>query len=365
MITTKITDHQLFTLTATISMGGSLLVSSSTIAAVARQDAWLSGLIAIATGVPVALLYYFLGSKYPGKTLIGIVKEIFGKWLGFALGFVYIMFFTVISMHIPWYIGNFFGRAMRETPITVIVVLFIAGVVIAMFYGIEVIARASELFTVFVTVFFILLIALAFKDIKTEYMTPVLERGFFPPFKGSFFLSTYITYSMLNVLMIFPRFISDMPRARKAIVKGFLWSGVISFVAILVTNLVLGYSLTSRLTLPMLYLALNINIGAVLTRLEYILTMIWLATQFMVGFAFFFSAVTGLSELVGLKDHKRIVLPYGLVVLIMSGVVLPNPVYQGNWVNSVFTPYATTLGLFIPLIMAFVYLLKRKASGGQ
>ncbi len=365
MTTTKITDHQLFTLTATISLGGSLLVSASTVAAVARQDAWLSGLIAVATGIPVALLYFFLGSRHPGMTLIGIVNKIFGKWLGFAIAALYILLFATISMHIPWYVGNFFGRVMIETPFYVITGLCVAATVIAVTYGIEAIARASEVFTLFVTIFFILLIVLALKDIKLEYITPVLERGLLPPFKGSLFLSTYITYAMLNVLMIFPRFIDDMPKAQKAIVKGFLWSGAISFVTILMLILVLSYSMTARLALPAFYLAMNISIGEVLTRLEYILSLIWLATQFMVGVAFFFSAVTGLSELIGLQDHKRIILPFGLIVFIMSGVVLPNPVYQGNWINFGYTPFVTTLGLFIPVIMAIVYLFKRKSPCGQ
>jgi spore germination protein KB len=364
MTTMKITDHQLFTLTATISLGGSLLVSASTVAAVARQDAWLSGLIAITTGIPVALLYFFLGSKHPGMTLIGIVRSIFGKWLGFAVASLYFLLFATASMHIPWYIGRFFGRVMMETPFYVIAGLSVAAIVIAVAYGIEAFARASEVFTLFVTVFFILLIVLALKDIKIEYITPVLERGLLPPFKGSLFLSTYITYSMLNVLMIFPRFIDDMPKARKAIVKGFLWSGAISFVTILMLILVLSYSLTARLTLPAFFLTMNISIGEVLTRLEYILSLIWLVTQFMVGVAFFFSAVTGLSELLGLRDHKRILMPYGLLVFVMSGVALPNPVYQGNWVNLGYTPFVTTLGLFVPILMAIVYLFKRKTPGG-
>jgi spore germination protein KB len=360
METKKITEHQLYTLTATISLGGSLLVSASTIASIAKQDAWLSGLITIITGIPVTLLLYFLGSRYPGMTLIGIVKKIFGKWLGYAVSIAYLMFFVTISMHVPWYIGSFFGRAMSETPFYVIQTLCVAGVVIAVFYGIEVIARASEMLIMFVSIFFVLFIVLTLKDIKPEYITPILEDGLFPAIKGSWFLSTYITFAQISIMMIFPRHTSDMTKARKALVKGFLWSGSISFITTLITTLVLGYSLTMRLTLPSLYLSMSISIGAVLTRLEYVLSLIWLATQFMVAVSFFYSAVIGLAELLGLKDHKKIVLPYGLLVLIMSGVVLPNPVYQGNWVNTVYTPLSTTFGLIIPVIMAVVYLIKKR-----
>jgi hypothetical protein len=60
-----------------------------------------------------------------------------------------------------------------------------------------------------------------------------------------------------------------------------------------------------------------------------------------------------------------IILPYGLVVFVMTGVVLPNPVYQGDWINYGYTPFVTALGLFVPLIMAIVHLFRKKPHGGQ
>ena len=65
--------------------------------------------------------------------------------------------------------------------------------------------------------------------------------------------------------------------------------------------------------------------------------------QFMIGLLFFYAGATGLSQLIGLKDHKRIVMPLGLITLVLSGVVFPDAVYQANWVNLVWLPYITTV----------------------
>ncbi len=341
-------------------MGGSILVISSLIAGIAKQDAWISPLFAIIFGVLVMLMYYYLGSRYPGLSLLGIIKKIFGKWMGLVVSICYVVLFMTTAAEIPWYIGSYFGRIMHETPTYVINTLFIAGIVIAVLYGIEAIARASEIFVMLVTVLFIAFILLLINNIKIEYMTPMLEAGFSPILKGSFFLSCYITFSVINVMMIFPRYISELPQAKIALVKGFLWSGIISFITILMSILVLGSALTARSGFPTLLLASSIDIGNFITRLEYIISVIWILTFFMIGLFFFFSTITGLAELIGLRDGKKIVLPMGLVILVLSGVVFPNAIYQGNWDNTVYAPLITTFGLVIPFMMMIVYLIKKR-----
>lgn len=356
----KITTHQLYTINATISLGGSILVIASTVASIVKQDAWISPLVATAFGILVMLMYYYLGSRYPGLTLIGISKKILGKWIGFAVSFCYVIMFLTTAAEVPWYIGSYFSRVMRETPVYVINLIFIAGIVIAMFYGIESIARASEVLFYFVTAVFTVFIILLFKNIKIEYITPMLENGVSPVFKGAYFLSCYITFSAINILMIYPRYISDISKAKKALIKGQLWSGAISFFTILMTILILGSALTARSGFPALRLAAEINVGVAFSRLEYIISLIWIATHFMIGLLFFFSTVTSLSELIGLKENKKIVLPMGLIIFILTMVVFPNAIYQGNWDNMVYTPLITTFGLIIPFVMMVVYFVKKQ-----
>jgi spore germination protein KB len=61
-----------------------------------------------------------------------------------------------------------------------------------------------------------------------------------------------------------------------------------------------------------------------LTRLEYVISAYWFVTQLFIGIAFFYGGIAGLSELLGLKDHKPLILPFGLVATVMSGVLFPS-----------------------------------------
>ena len=346
-------------------MGGSVLVTLSTVTAVAKQDSWMSGIAALCYGLVVILIFYYLGECYPETTLIGLSRKIFGKWIGFAVSLGYIALFVFTTSQIIWVTGNYFSRSMQETPVFVINLLFIAAIVVAVLYGIEVIARASELFIVLVTVLFALTFVLLLTDIKPAYITPVFEGGIGPVLRGSYFLSCISTFTTVSILMIFPRYVTDIKNSKKALLKGFALAGTITTVAIMLSVLVLGSNFTASLSFAGLFLAAQINVGEFFTRMEYMMTVAMLVTRFLIGLVFFYSCITGLSELIGLKNHLPIVLPMGLLILMLSGIVAPNSIYGRYWLTIAYSPFITTFGLIIPVLMMLVHIIRKKLLNKQ
>ncbi|SNS95334.1 spore germination protein KB [Anaerovirgula multivorans] len=357
---TKITNHQLLSLTANGSIGGSVIVISATVASIAKQDAWIAALLTPVFGMPVIWIYWFLGSQYPDKTFVGIIKEIFGKWIGFIAAASFVFLCLQIAYHIPWYIGNFITtQAMPETPIYAINLLFVTALVIAIIYGIETIARASELFIYFASIIFFLAMILVSPNAKIENLQPVFENGIMPILKSSVFFSCFLTLPLITLMMIYPIHLSNMQKAKKSLFKGYLWANLIIFITTFMSILVLGSIITAKAQYPTYLLATEINVGVVFTRLEFLIVAIWIVTQFMIGILFFYSGVTGLSELIGLKEHKKIVVPLGLIILVMSEIVFPDAIYQANWVNLVWPPYIITYGLILPVILLLTFCIKK------
>jgi len=357
----KITNHQLFTLTTNGSFGGSVIVIASTLTAIAKQDAWISALLTPVIGMPVVWIYWYLGSQYPGSTFVEIMKKIFGRLIGTVAAASYVFLCLTIAYHLPWYIGNFITtQAMPETPPYVISLLFVVAVVIAVLYGIETFARASELYTYFVLFLFVLTMLLVFPNAKFENLQPVLENGMIPIFKGSYVLSCFIVFPIITMMMIYPANTDNVSEAKKSIFKGFLWAGFITFITILMSTLILGSKITASSQYPTYLLAKEISLGTIFTRLEFIVAGTWIVTHFMIGLLFFYAGATGLSQLIGLKDHKRIVIPLGLITLVMSEVIFPDVIYQANWTKHVWLPYITTHGLILPLLLFLVDLIKKR-----
>ena len=357
----KITNFQLLSLTANCTIGGSIIVISSLMVAIAKQDAWLTAIITPVFGALVMWIYWLLGSRYPGMTLIGIIKKVFGKWIGslVAAGFVF-----YCLMDLPraiWLVGNFVTvQALPETPEYVINGLFVIAVVIAVLYGIETIVRASEFFLYFSSILFLLAMVLVLPNAKIENLQPVLEGGIIPILKSSVFLSSLIIFPVILVMMIYPININNISEARKAILKGNLWGSFIVFLTILMSILVLGTTIPAKAQFPSYILAEEINVSMIFTRLDFLIAGAWILTHFFIPVLWLYAGALGLSELLGLKDHKKIVLPLGLITLVMSGVVYPEQIYRGNWDTSVWAPYSATYGLILPVLLLVVSLIRKR-----
>jgi spore germination protein KB len=330
-------------------------------AAIAKQDAWISALLTPVIGMPVVWIYWYLGSQYPGSTFVDIAKNILGRRIGWIASASYVFLYLNLACHLPWYIGSFITtQAMPETPPYAINLLFVIAAVIAILYGIEAIARASELFIRFVLIFYGLTMLLVSANIKFENLQPVLENGMIPIFKGSYVLSCFTVFPFITIMMIYPANTENIQEAKKSIFKGLLWAGLVTFITILLSVLILGSKIAASSKYPTYLLAKEISLGIIFTRLEFIVAVTWIITQFVVYFLFFYAGITGLSQLLGLKDHKRIVMPLGLITLVMSEVIFPDAVYQANWVNLVWLPYITTHGLILPLLLFLVHLIKKR-----
>lgn len=354
-----IASHQFFSLTANGAIGGSILVVASSVASVAKQDAWISVIWALIFGLPVIWMYWFLGSRYPGKNFVEIIQKILGKWVGLPISFMFVFACLDSTPRVLWHLSDFLTtEAMFETPPFVINLIFIIAIVIAILYGIEAIARTSWFLFLFASAFFILAIILVLPNVKIENIQPLFEKGMLPSLKGSVFLSSFITYPLVTLMMIYPININDLKRAKKSFFKGYLWAGLIIAANILTTILVLGSTITAESKYPAYLLAKEINLGDIFTRLEFLISASWFITQFTIGILFLYAGVIGLSQLLGLKDYKRIVLPIGLIVLIMTKIVYPTSSYQKIWISFVWTPHIFVIGLILPLCLLFVYLLK-------
>lgn len=361
MDSVKISNHQLMSLVVNSATGGAILVMPSVLTGIARQDAWLVPVLTAVLGIPVIWVMFYLGTRYPGKSYIDIIRTILGKWFGFIAAAGYVFICMMLSFNLPWYVGNFVTtEAMPETPEYVIRLVYVAVMAAGLLYGLEAFARASEIFLYFVTILFVLSMILVAPNAKVENLQPVLERGIIPVFKGSFILAGIVLFPLLNFFMIFPANVKNTRKAEKVIFKGYLWTNSMVMISILMTVLVLGSGLASKLRFPTYTLAKEINVGVIFTRLEFLIAIIWITTELYIGIVSFYAFTTGLSQLLGLKEHKWIVLPLGLIVLVLSGVVLTDTIYQENWFALVWVPFSVTFGLGLPLLLMLVSLIRHK-----
>src|SRR6478735_8022045 len=78
-------------------LGSTLLLD---IGKAARQDAWIVPLLATIFGCLLYLVYISLYKKYPNMPLTGYIIKIWGKYVGSAISFCYIIYFVYIASRV-------------------------------------------------------------------------------------------------------------------------------------------------------------------------------------------------------------------------------------------------------------------------
>lgn len=359
MENTKISGHQIVALTASFTCGTSILVVTSDLAEFAKQDAWICALLSIAMGVPIVLMYCYLGKLFPDKTFVQVIITMFGKLIGWMVS-AYFIFLCLSSVaQITSYIGSFMStQYLPSTPVYVINAYFVAILAIALLYGLEATSRSIEILFHIVWIALLFMLIANISNLKVNNVFPVLEYGVNPVFKGSVFLSSFITWPLIVLNMVYPTHVDNPKVARRSILKGYLLGSAIMFLVILMTILVLGSNVTALSVFPTYLLAKEISFGFV-SRIEGFIVGAWVVTLFAKSFFYFYAGLTGISQLFDLKDYKKLVLPAGLVVLVFSNIVYPNNAYQSYWDKYTWPLYIGTFGVILPIVLLFIYILKK------
>jgi spore germination protein KB len=113
---------------------------------------------------------------------------------------------------------------------------------------------------------------------------------------------------------------------------------------------------------PPFIITKEIDVGVIFSRLEALVGIVWLVVSFFAAFIYIYAGILGLSQILKLKDYKRIVIPVLLIVAVYSGIVYKDAPYQLNWDTVVRTPAAIVFGFVLPLALLVISLIRKKLS---
>ncbi|MGE7766691.1 GerAB/ArcD/ProY family transporter [Peribacillus sp. NPDC096540] len=357
----KIGSRQLTILVILYTIGDSILVIPTIVASEAKQNGWVSGIFSVAIApLLVVFLYDALRKCYPDLTLVEYSQKILGKWLGIAISLLFISYFFITTATYLREIGDFMtSQIMPETPIQVIMFLFMSIVLMAARLGLEPLARSAEILFPFVVILLSSLMILLLPEIKIQNLQPVWEGGLKPVIRGSIPFIVFPFIEPVAVLMILP-FVSQKDRIRKSLFVGQLLAGSVLIIITMLAILVLGVDVTASEIYPSYKLAKKINIANFLQRLEAILAIIWFITIFIRVSLFFYVTVLGLAQTLKLQDYRPLVFPFGMILIVFTLIMAPNIVYYSNFISDIWPFYAMTFGFLLPLLLLTIAKIQKK-----
>lgn len=323
----------------------------------AKQDMWISPILASVTGFLVVYTVYQLNKAYPQETIIQYSERILGPIPGKVLGFLFLLFLLVTNGLIIRQYGEFIvGSFLRKTPLTLIMGSMVLTCAIVVRGGLEALARVAQMIVPVVVLLWSLIFTLLIPDMEVKNMFPIMGKGMMPSLLGS--ITPMAWFSHFVLLSFFLPFLTDRE-------KGMKW-GMISVICVMMTLFVINIGtlflfggLTSMLAYPVMSAVRYVSIADFLEHLESLVMAIWVASAFLKISAYYYALVLGTSQWLDISDYRVIVFPLGLLLLVFSLWSLPN-LQEVNYLLTFVVFNNLAYEMIIPLLLLLIHTIRKK-----
>ncbi len=340
-------------------LGSTLIIGSG---GQAKQDAWISIIIAMTWSIIILLMYSRILSLYPGKDLFDILEIVMGKFIGKIISILMIWFAfhlgTLVIRNLSEYTSIL---VFNDTPMVVPMLFFIILLILGLKVGIEVVGRWSEFFIWIVMSVFLFTLALSIPQMDINKLKPILNNGFTPILNGAF-----STFSFpLGETVVFTMVFSNIPKAKnynKVFVVGLALGGLVIFLAALRNILVLGSETVSRSYFPSTMAISLIHIGELIQRLELTVAIILLVCSYIKVIICLFAVCNGISKIFRFDDYRFIATPVSLLMFSFSFIVYQSTMEMTNFASDIWPYYSFPFEVIIPFVIFIVVEIRHRSS---
>jgi len=354
----RISAAQVAVLTFMAALANSLLVSPTVAASVAKQDLWLSPLLASPIGFLIVLVLVKLNEAYPDQTLIQYASKLLGRPLGITIGLLYLFFIIHTTANALRQFTDLIKLTfLFTTPTLVVASGLLLVCAFAVHSGVEVVARLPMLLLPVVFMLLLMVYLPSIKDMDLHKLEPVLGDGLAPSLKGTFRLMPWIP--VITFMNFYLPFVSNR--------RGILWwalGSVTIFTLTMLVTFVIVYAVigpaTSDYVYPFMVLARFTRLTEFFEHLESFVMMVWVV-EIVIRITFgLYSASIGLAQCLRLPQYRPLVLPICMVIVLVSYWGIPNGEY-------VFSPeliiYYLLFGFLLPVLLLAMSMIRRLFSG--
>ena len=361
----KISAGEFLILVIVFMIGGTVLVSASSLAEIAKQDAWLVDPLTILISLFFIFIYNQLATLYPSMTYVEVNEKIFGKWIGKIAALLYLFYFFILSSGVLRELGDFFStQILVDTPIQMVMIMFLLTSLIGVRLGLEVICRTALIFFPWIVMMAVMLFLFLIPEIKLENIQPIFGQGLKPIIKSSYHILGLPFLELAILLMVTP-YVTEKAAMKKFYYKGMVFGGIFLSITITFCILVLGSDITARQAYPSYYLGRKVSIGGFLDRIEIVVAFIWVFTVYFKLTIINYGLSLGLAQVLGLKSYKILFFPLAFLIITFALFSYPDIVYFHDFIAKAWTPYSLTICFILPLLLLVIGTIRKKSSSSN
>ncbi|NQX68930.1 endospore germination permease [Paenibacillus alba] len=285
-------------------------------------DMWMTPMIASLVGLLTVYIVYRLCLKFPDLTFVQYSQAILGSYAGKAIAIFFsgALIYTnglVLREYGEFVIGDF----LQETPMLFVIACMVAVSGYAVYAGLEVLSRASQILIPAAVLIIFSMVVLMSPGFQVKQMFPILGNGLLPPLLGSIVPSSW--FSQFFILSYLLPYVNN----RNTVLKWSFISVALVMITLLAINLSVLFmfgTLTQGFNYAFLIAVRYISIADFLEHVESLLMAIWLIGIFIKVALIYYATVLGIAQLAGLANYRPLIVPVGVLTILLSIWVAPN-----------------------------------------
>ena len=336
---------------------GSTTVIGSFILPVTKQDSWMMVITGFVAASLLAQMYIRILWRYPGYNLIQINSLVLGPIVGKLVSILYCFYFLSLAALNTRDVSNFVvNNIMPETPIAVVVVMFLLVCAYAVHTGLGNMLRYSFLLMIMGVLVFSINALMLLPEMNFDNLKPMLEFPMEKYLQATHIMAVIPLGEVVAFTMIIPR-VEEQGRVPRAISLAIAVGSTVLVFVLLRDIATLG-NLSWVMTLPAYESVRLIDLWEVVTRMELFFAIVLVVLQFFKVNVLYYCTVLTIAQTFGLKDYKPITLVTGLVLLNYSLFVFNSISENAGWGATVAPFFSSVFVIVLPILLMAVILLR-------
>jgi len=328
----------------------------------AKQDGWISLIIAFIIGFIPMLLFNALLKLEPSLSFTKLVKKYFGNIIGSIINIFLILSLLFHAGIVLWNLCNFINsQFLFKTPVLVIGIFFMIPVIYTVSKGLKTIGRTSMvLFLMSLVIYTITLFSLIGK-VELSNIFPILENGITPVLDGSLVQLSYSVLAIFPLLIIPRNNISQNQKLTKSLFKFYVFNFITMFIVMFFIITIFGSPLANLYQYPEFNILKTVNIANFFQRVESILAFQWLFDLAIGLIVFVYFLKTSFQETFNMegKFNNLLIFIISIIIIYISSVVFKNNTIAYNFLGKTYKYVRLLILFFIPLIVYIVASIKK------
>jgi spore germination protein (amino acid permease) len=332
---------------------------SSYTASIAKQSCWLVPFCSVIFYIIFAVIIYKIYKNYYKESFVQIIQDIFGKLIGNIVVFLFFCWITIdLIYNIRIFGERLLGSAMPNIDIVVLIGILLMLVFYILKNGFVPLARMNELFSIFIFAILIVTTVLLIPKFEINNLFPVTYKDALPILNAN--IGPVAVFSYITVLFMLSDKIVNRQKFKKISIVLITTLTLITLIVILDPLCIFGWSLVDKMPVPFINSVMEISFFETLERVESLIIMFWILTDFIMISILTYSAIHVIGVSLKISKTNSILSIYMIFLLFMSLCIAKSNLELEAISKSLIVPLNIIMGYTVPVILFTVGKIRKK-----